>query len=156
MNDEKLAEAVRMHSHKLAEMSRNLIEMHFSYKVEEKPSKQYWEGRIAEFEQYTHKGIEYYAQVRYMIGLVDKKESQMFLLRMSKMHQLSASLAKTIEEVAANPSIMDPKDRQQSKWSRDVRDRLIRQSDECLCHEKDMNRAFREFYEKNLDVIAKV
>ena len=155
MNDEELADAVRAYSRRLADMSRSLMEMHFSYKVEEKPSRQYWEKRVADFERYASTCMEYYSQAQSMIGLMDKKESQMFLLRMSRMRQLSTSLVKTMKEVAANPSIMDPKDRQQSKWSKDVRDRLIRQSDECLHHEKDMSQTFREFYEKNLGSTAK-
>ncbi len=155
VNDKELTESVRIHSQRLAELSRNLLEMHFSYKVKEKPSRQYWEKRVADFERYAGAGMEYYSQAHSIICLVDEKESQMFLLGMSKMRQLSVSLVKTMKEVAANPSIMDSRDRQQSRWSKDVKDRLVQQSDTCLRHEKEMNRTFREFYEKGLGGTAK-
>ena len=155
MNDEELADAVNTHGRKMAEISEKLMNMRFSYKVEARPSRQYWEKRVADFERYAGTGMEYYSQAHYVIGMVDEKESQMFLLEMSRMQQISTSLVKTMKEVAANPSIMDPKDMQQSRWSKDVKDRLVRQSNECLRHEKDMNRKFREFYEKNFGKAAK-
>ncbi len=154
MDNSELKEAVIQCSQRLAELSRELQEIRFSYKVKEKPSKKYWEKRITGFDGYIKTSMEYYAQAYSVMGLVNKEESQMFLLRTGRMRQLASSLVKTMEEVMANPSIVDSKDRQQSKWSRDVRDRLFRQSQECLRHERDMNQMFREFYEKNLSGMA--
>ena len=45
---------------------------------------------------------------------------------------------------------MNLKDKQQSRWSKDLRDQLIKSNNECLDHEKRMNVFFKEFYEKNL------
>ncbi len=150
MDDSELRSAVTKHSQILAELSRELQEIGFSYKVEEKPSRRYWEKRIAGFEGYIKASMAYYSQAYCIMGLVNREQSQRFLLRTSRMRQLASSLAKTMGEVMANPSMVDSKDRQQSKWSREVRDRLFQQSQECLRHERDMNGMFREFYEKNL------
>ena len=137
------------HGEKLSEIAENLTQMHFSYKVKERSGKKYWKNRVADFEQYMRISTDYYTHARATIALIDKEESDRFLLLMAKMQQDKTALAKTIKEIATNPSIMDSRDRQQSKWSKDVKERLIQQSDQCLQHEKKMNQTFRDFYEKN-------
>ncbi|EPA05191.1 hypothetical protein BG20_I2265, partial [Candidatus Nitrosarchaeum limnium BG20] len=42
------------------------------------------------------------------------------------------------------------KDKQQSKWSKDLREKLIESNTLCMNHEKNMNKIFRGFYEKHL------
>jgi hypothetical protein len=63
---------------------------------------------------------------------------------------MGLKLITIIEEVKQNPSSVKSKDKQQSKWSKELRERLIETSNACLHHEMNMNKFFREFYEKHL------
>ncbi len=150
---ENLKESAKDHSDKLAKLGRELGEIQFSYKIEEKVTKEYWEQRMKDFKKYNEKGLEYYNQVHAMMNLVNQEEAQMFLLRVSKFRQLSVTLLEIMEKIKDNPSIIDPKDRQQSSWSREIKNKITEQSDKCLRHEMDMNSSFREFYEKYLKKI---
>ncbi len=109
--------------------------------------------RIDDFKKYNEKGLEYYNQVHVMMNLVNKEESQMFLLRTSKFRQLSVTLIEIMEKIRENPSIIDPKDKQQSKWSKEIKNQITELSNKCLRHEMDTNTSFREFYEKHLKKI---
>ena len=150
---ENLKKTVKEHSEKLAKLGTELAEIKFSYKVEEKPSKKYWEKRITDFKKYNEKASEYYNQVHSMMNIVSKEESQMFLLRTSKFRQLGLSFLEIMEKIKENPSITDSKDKQQSLWSKEVKNQITEISNECLTHEKDMNASFREFYQENLKKI---
>jgi len=150
---ENLKESIKECSEKLAKLGMELGKIQFSYKIEEKASKEYWQHRIENFEKYNEKGLEYYKQVHAIMNLVSKEESQMFLLRTSKFQQLSITLIEIMEKIRENPSIIDPKDRQQSKWSKEIKNQIIEHSDKCLRHEIDTNTLFREFYEKYLKKI---
>ena len=147
---ENLRKAVKEHGEKLAKLGMNLGEIQFSYKIEEKTSKDYWQNRIDDFKKYHQKALEYYNQVYAMMNLVNKEESQMFLLRTSKFRQLAVILIEIMEKIKENPSIIDHKDKQQSQWSREIKNEIIEHSNKCLRHEMDMNSLFREFYEKQL------
>jgi len=87
------------------------------------------------------------------MNLVNKEESQMFLLRTSKFRQLGLTLIEIMEKIKENPSIIDLKDKQLSQWSKEIRDRITEHSNKCLHHEIDINTSFREFYEKHLKKI---
>jgi hypothetical protein len=150
---ENIKKSAREHSEKLAKLGMNLGEIQFSYKIEEKVTKGYWLKRMEDFKKYNEKGLEYYNQVHSMINLVNKEEAQMFLLRISKFRQLSITLSETMEKIKENPSIIDSKDKQQSPWSKEIKNQITEQSNKCLRHEMDMNTAFREFYEKYLKKI---
>ena len=150
---ENLKKSVKEHSEKLAKLGMELGEIKFSYKVEEKPSKEYWKKRIIGFKKYNEKALEYYNQAHSMMSLVNKEESQMFLLRTSKFRQLGLALLEIMEKIKENPSITDSKDKQQSLWSKEVKNQITEISNKCLTHEKDMNTSFREFYQKNLKKI---
>ncbi|MFQ5497141.1 MAG: hypothetical protein ACE5DU_04560 [Nitrosopumilus sp.] len=150
---ENLKKTVKEHSEKLAKLGMELSQIKFSYKVEEKPSKEYWKKRIADFKKYNEKALEYYNQVHSMMNLVNKEESQMFLLRISKFRQMVLSFLEIMEKIEENPSITDSKDKQQSLWSKEVKNQISEISSKCLTHEKDMNISFREFYQKNLKKI---
>jgi len=149
----KLKKTVKEHSDKLANLGMELGEIQFNYKIEEKASKEYWQQRIDDFKKYNEKGLEYYNQVHAMMNLVNKEESEMFLLRISKFRQLSTTLIEIMEKIRENPSIIDPKDKQQSKWSKEIKNQIIEQSNKCLRYEMDTNTSFREFYEKYLKKI---
>ena len=150
---ENLKKSAKEHSEKLAKLGAELGKIQFSYKVENKPSKEYWQKRIDDFKKYNEKGMKYYNQAYYLMNLVNKEESQIFLLRTSKFRQLGLTLIKIMEKIKENPSIIDSKDVQQSKWSKEIRDQITEHSNKCLHHEKAMNTSFREFNEKYLKKI---
>ncbi len=152
-DQENLKKSAKEHSEKLAKLGMELGKIQFSYKVQGKPSKEYWQKRIDDFKKYNEKGMEYYNQTYSLMNLVNKEESQIFLLSASKFHQLGLTLIETMEKIKENPSIMDSKDKQQSQWSKEIRDQITELSNTCLHHEKSMNISFREFYEKHLKKI---
>ena len=152
-DSENLKKSAKEYSEKLAKLGMELGEIQFSYKVKRKPRKEYWQKRIDDFKKYNEKGMKYYNQVYSLMNLVNKEESQMFLLRTSKFHQLGLTLIEIMEKIKENPSIIDSKDKQLSQWSKEIRDQITEHSDKCLHHEKDMNVSFREFYEKYLKKI---
>ena len=150
---ENLKKSAKEHSDKLAKLGMELGKIQFSYKIEEKITKEYWNQRIEDFKKYNEKGLEYYNQVHAIMDLSKKEEAQRFLLRISKFRQLSTTLSETMEKIKENPTIIDSRDRQQSLWSREIKNQITEQSNQCLQHEKDMNGIFREFYEKYLKSI---
>lgn len=150
---ENLRKSAKVHSDKLAKLGMELGEIQFSYRIDEKVTKEYWEQRMKDFKKYNEKGLEYYDQVHAMMNLVNQEEAQMFLLRVSKFRQLSVTLLEIMEKIKDNPSIIDSKDRQQSSWSREIKNQITEQSNKCLRHEMDMNSSFREFYDKYLKKI---
>jgi len=150
---EDLKKSAKEHSDKLAKLGMELGEIQFSYKIEEKVTKEYWQQRIEDFKKYNEKGLKYYNQVHAIMDLVNKEEAQMFLLRVSKFRQLSMLLLEVMEKIEDNPTIIDSKDKQQSQWSREIKNQITEQSNKCLRHEMDMNTSFREFYEKHLKKI---
>ncbi len=152
-DQEDLKKSAKVHSEKLAQLGKELGEIQFSYKIEETPSKEYWQKRIDDFKKYNERGMEYYNQTYSLMNLVSKDESQIFLLSTSKFRQLGLTLIEIMEKIKENPSIMDSKDTQQSQWSKEIRDQITEHSNTCLHHEKDMNTSFREFCEKHLKKI---
>jgi hypothetical protein len=84
------------------------------------------------------------------MSLVNEEQSDIFLLRISKLQQLGVKLFEDMEKVKQNPSSMNLKDKQQSKWSKEIRDQLLKSNNDCLNHEKRMNIFFKEFYEEYL------
>ena len=147
---EDLKKIAKKHSEKLAKLGMELGKTQFSYKVENKPSKEYWQKKINDFKKYSEKGLEYYNQTYSLMNLVNTEEAQMFLLRTSKFRQLGTTLIEIMEKIEKNPSIMNAKDKQQSLWSRKIKEKVTDHSNKCLQHEKDMNTLFRECYEKYL------
>ena len=152
-NIDEIKKTAKEHSDKLAKLGMELGEIQFSYRVEEKPTKEYWQKRIDDFKKYSEKGLEYYNQAYSLMNVVNKEESQMFLLHTSKFKQLGTKLIEIMEKIKENPSIADGKDKQQSQWSKEIKSELTEHSNKCLRHEMDMNKSFREFYEKHLKKI---
>ncbi|MDH3312327.1 MAG: hypothetical protein OEM28_04160 [Nitrosopumilus sp.] len=150
---ENLKRSINEISVKLTKLGTELAEINFSYKVEAKHSKEYWEKRMNEFKKYNDKSLEYYNQVHAMMNLINKEESQMFLLRTSKFRQLGLELLEIMQKIKVNPSITDPKDKQQSQWSKDIKNKITEQSNKCLNHEREMNSLFRDFYQNELKKI---
>src|SRR3989338_3219517 len=146
----KLEKSAKEYSDNLAKLGKELSEIQFNYKVIVNTTEQYWQKRVNEFKKYNEKGTEYYTQAQALMNLVDKEKSGLFLLSISKLRQLELKLLKNMEEVKQNPSIIKSKDKQQSKWSKELREKLIESSNACLHHEMDMNKFFREFYETHL------
>ncbi len=152
-DSERLKKSAKEHSDKLASLGMELAKIQFSYRVEEKTKKEYWDERINHFAKYNKRGLEYYNQVHAIMNLVNKEEAQIFLLRISKFRQLSVELTENMEKIKENPSIIDSKDKQQSLWSKEIKNKITEQSNACLRHEMGMNASFREFYEKHLKKI---
>lgn len=150
---EDIKKSAKKNSDKLAKLGMELGEIQFSYRIDEKSTKEYWQKRIKDFKNYSEKAQEYYSQVHSMMNLVNKEEAQMFLLRSSKFRQLGTKLIEIMEKIEENPTIIDPKDKQQSQWSKEIKNQITEHSNKCLRHEMDMNTTFREFYEKHLKKI---
>jgi len=148
--NEELKKSAKEHSNNLARLGKEIGEIQFNYKVLENTDKKYWENRIKEFKKYNEKGTEYYMQAHALMNLIDNEQAGLFLLGISKLRQIGLKLISNMEEVMQTPSIIKSKDKQQSKWSKEIREKLIETSNACLHHEMDMNKTFREFYEKHL------
>ena len=144
---------VKENSEKLMELGSILAKNQFSYKIEEKKSKEYWQNRIEDLQKYNESSIAYYNQVQNMMNLIDKEKGDRFLLQISKFHQLGTELKKIMQEIEETPSIINSKDKQQSQWSKKVKEKLIEISTKCLEHEKVMNLNFRKFYDEEVKKI---
>jgi hypothetical protein len=84
------------------------------------------------------------------MSLVDEEQAGIFLLRISKLQQLGVKLLEDMDKVKQNPASMNLKDKQQSKWSKEIRERLLKSNNDCLNHEKRMNVFFKEVYKNYL------
>ena len=146
-NSESIKKRVQEKSEKLAELGSILAKNQFSYKIEEKISKEYWQKRIEEFTKYNKISLEYYTQIQNLMNLINKEEAQIFLLQTSKFHQLGTELIKLMCQIEENPSIIDSKDKQQSQWSKKIKEKVVELSTNCLENEKNMNLNFRKFYD---------
>ena len=136
-------------SKKLENLGRDLSKIQFDFKIKDNKKEGYWRKRIEEFENYHKKTLEYFMEAHSLMVLLDKEQSGPFLLRISKLKQIGAKLLELMETIKQNPSIMDAKDQQQSKWSIEQKEKLLNTNEELKNHEKHMNLFFREFYEKN-------
>jgi len=75
------------------------------------------------------------------------------LLQTSKFHQLGTELINLMQQIEENPSIINSKDKQQSEWSKKIKEKMVELSNKCLENEKNMNLNFRKFYEKEIKKI---
>jgi predicted nucleic acid-binding Zn-ribbon protein len=148
-----LKERVKEHSEKLSKLGTDLAKNQFIYKVEKKSSKEYWQERISNFKKYNENGFRYYDEIFALMRIIDEEKSQMFLLQIAKFRQLGLTLIEIMEKLKDNPSIINSKDRQQSQWSREIKNQITEQSDKCLKCEREMNTTFREFYEEKMKEI---
>ena len=148
-----LKETVKEHSEKLSKLGTDLAKNQFIYKVEKKSSKEYWQERIINFKKYNDNGFRYYDEIFTLMRIIDEEKSQMFLLQIAKFRQLGLTLIEIMEKLKENPSIINSKDRQQSQWSREIKNQITEQSDKCLKCEREMNTTFREFYEEKMKEI---
>ena len=136
------------HSERLEKLGVELSKIQYDFKIKDNPSEKYWTKRIQEYEKYRNKVTEYFTQAYSLMNLVTEEQSGVFLLRISKLQQLGEKLLEDMEKVKQNPSSMNLKDKQQSKWSKEIRDQLLKSNNDCLNHEKRMNVFFKEIYEK--------
>ena len=152
-NSEDIKKKVQEKSEKLAELGYTLAKNQFSYKIEEKISKEYWQKRIKNLTKYNEISLEYYTQIQNLMNLINKEEAHMFLLQTSKFHQLGTELIKLMQQIEENPSIINSKDKQQSQWSKKIKEKIIEYSKNCLENEKNMNLNFRKFYDTEIKKI---
>ncbi len=143
-------EVVRQHARALAGLGEDIARMGFSYEVKKDTDPGYWEGRLAEHREYFGKSQEYYEQAHLLMRLVDPGQAGTFLLMLGKFHRLRKEQMEALERIRQNPTVMEPRDRQQSRWSKDAREAVIDCSNRCLGHEKAMSEAFRGFYDSRL------
>lgn len=144
---------IKRHAAVLAETAKEIASIGFSYKMHDSKSREYWEDKISLFERHRSASIKYYTAACILVRMVDAKEYGRFLLWTAQIKRLGSSLVRTMEMVRDNPTIMDKKDRMQSRWSKGIREDLFRKRDACLAQEDSMGRAFREFYQAHLDRI---
>ena len=142
-----LKKTMQENSKKLTQLGSILAKNQFSYKIEEKTSKEYWQKRIEDLTKYNETSLAYYNQIQNMMNLINKEEAQIFLLQTSKFHQLGTELIKLMHQIEENPSIIDSKDKQQSQWSKKIKEKFVEVNANCLEHEKYMNIGFRKFYD---------
>ena len=152
-DSEEIKIRIQEQSKKLTELGSILAKNQFTYKIEEKISKEYWQKRIQDLTKYNEVSLAYYSQVQKMMNLINIEEAQMFLLQTSKFHQLGTELIKLMRQIEENPSIIDSKDKQQSQWSKKIKEKIIKYSKNCLENEKNMNLNFRKFYDTEIKKI---
>ena len=152
-DSDDLKKTMQENSKKLTQLGSILAKNQFSYKIEEKTSKEYWQKRIEHLRKYNETSLAYYNQVQNMMNLINKEEAQMFLLKTSKFHQLGTELIKLMHQIEDNPSIINSKDKQQSQWSKKIKEKIIEYSKNCLENEKNMNLNFRKFYDTEIKKI---
>ena len=127
-----LKNTIQEQSEKLAKLGSILAKNQFSYKIEEKTSKEYWQKRIQDLTKYNETSLAYYSQVQKMMNLINIEEAQIFLLQTSKFHQLGTELIKLMHQIEENPSIISSKDKQQSQWSKKIKEKILQVSSKCL------------------------
>ena len=152
-DSEEIKIRIQEQSKKLTELGSILAKNQFTYKIEEKISKEYWQKRIQDLTKYNEISLAYYSQVQKMMNLINIEEAQMFLLQTSKFHQLGTELIKLMRQIEENPSIISSKDKQQSQWSKKIKEKILQVSSKCLENEKNMNLNFRKFYDKEIKII---
>ena len=152
-DSEEIKIRIQEQSKKLTELGSILAKNQFTYKIEEKISKEYWQKRIQDLTKYNETSLAYYSQVQKMMNLINIEEAQMFLLQTSKFHQLGTELIKLMYQIEENPSIISSKDKQQSQWSKKIKEKISEVSSKCLENEKNMNLNFRKFYDKEIKII---
>ena len=152
-DSEEIKIRMQEHSKRLTELGSILAKNQFTYKIEEKISKEYWQKRIKDLTKYNEISLTYYSQVQKMMNLINIEEAQMFLLQTSKFHQLGTELIKLMYQIEENPSIISSKDKQQSQWSKKIKEKISEVSSKCLENEKNMNLNFRKFYDKEIKII---
>ncbi len=148
-----LKKTMQENSKKLTQLGSILAKKQFSYKIEEKTSKEYWQKRIEDLTKYNEISLAYYNQVQNMMNLINKEKAQIFLLEISKFHQLGTELVKMMHQIKETPSIINSKDKQQSQWSKKIKEKFVKVNANCLEHEKYMNMGFRKFYDVEIKKI---
>jgi hypothetical protein len=152
-DSDDLKKTMQENSKKLTQLGSILAKKEFSYKIEEKTSKEYWQKRIEDLIKYNETSLAYYNQIQNMMNLINKEKSQIFLLEISKFHQLGTELVKIMHQIEETPSIINSKDKQQSQWSKKIKEKFVEVNANCLEHEKYMNIGFRKFYDVEIKKI---
>jgi len=149
-DSDDLKKTIQEKSDKLAKLGSILAKNQFSYKIEEKTSKEYWQKRIEDVIKYNETSLAYYNQIQNIMNLINQEKAQIFLLQTSKFHQLGTELIKYMHQIEENPSIINSKDKQKSEWSKKIKEKFVEVNAKCLENEKNMNLNFREFYDAEI------
>ena len=70
-DSDDLKKTMQEKSEKLAKLGSILAKNQFSYKIEEKTSKEYWQQRIEHLIKYNETSLAYYNQVQNMMNLIN-------------------------------------------------------------------------------------
>lgn len=140
-------EKINEQKNNLAKIGTELSNIGFNYKILNKNKPEYWEEYIEKFKMHHEKEMQYYSQVHLLIDIIEKDKAEMFLLEIDNLKQLATRLLELLKEIKRNPSIVSPKDKQKSKWSKEIREQTIECSNKNLEHEKKMYSIFHEFCE---------
>ena len=81
-NSENIKKKVQEKSDKLAVLGSTLAKNQFSYKIEEKISKEYWKKRIKDLRKYNEISLEYYTQIQNLMNLVNKRKHRCFYYKL--------------------------------------------------------------------------
>ena len=149
-DSDDLKKTIQEKSDKLAKLGSILAKNQFSYKIEEKTSKEYWQKRIEDLIKYNETSLAYYNQIQNIMNLINQEKAQIFLLQTSKFHQLGTELIKYMHQIEENPSIINSKDKQKSEWSKKIKEKFVEVNAKCLENEKNMNLNFREFHDAEI------
>lgn len=150
MSEQEKSEKIKEHNDNLTRLGKEISKIQFNYKIIENTTSEYWQKRIDEFKRHNEKAIEYHTHAYALMNLIDTEQSGLFLLRISKLQQIGMKLIAVMEQVKQNPTSVKSKDKQQSKWSIELREKLVESNSACLDHETGMSKFFREFYESHL------
>ena len=150
-NSDEIARHVRI----ITKIGSEIAKTKFSYKVKDTADQKYWTRRADEHEIYFEKSATYYNHAYQLMKIISAKDSDAFLLAVSKFHQLKTKQMEILTKIANNPTIMKAKDKQQSAWSKNTRDDIIGNSTMCLEHEKYMSGLFRKFTEMHQKDISR-
>ncbi len=88
---------IKEYSQKLEKLGAELSKTQYDFKIKDKSSEKYWAKRIQNFDNYHKKTIEYFTQSYALMSLANEEQSNLFLLRISKLKQLGGKLLEDME-----------------------------------------------------------
>lgn len=126
-------------------LGAEVVRMGFSYKAKNETNQRYWKERIMEQQEYFEKSSKYYKHACLLMEMVRAEQHGILLLALDKFDQLKKQQIEILEKIKENTTVMIS-DRQQSRWSKDLKIEMIENSNRCLEHEKSMSDTIREFF----------
>lgn len=135
---------ITKHADALHALGAEVVRMRFSYEAKNDTRQRYWKERIREHQEYFEKSSKYYKQACLLMEIVRAEQYGEFLLALDKFSQLKKQQMTILEKIKENTTVM-MSDRQQSRWSKDLKREMIENSNRCLEHEKRLSDIIKEF-----------